>query len=270
MVQLARLVDDLLDVSRITRNKLELRIEPIDLASVVANAVETVRPLIEQRGHDLTVVTPARPVHVDADPVRLAQALSNLLNNVAKYTAPGGSVTLTAQGPGNEAIVSVKDNGIGIPAEMLSKVFDLFTQIEQPQALSRDGLGIGLTLVKRLVEMHGGSVEARSEGSGCGSEFVVRLPAVATPAHAQPATQTALPASAVRRRILIVDDNRDAAASLAMVLKQTGHDVQTVLDGAAAGAGSRVVSTASDVHIVKPVDSAPLETLIAGLPLATQ
>ena len=184
VVQLARLVDDLLDVSRITRNKLELRIEPIDLASVVANAVETVRPLIEQRGHDLTVVTPARPVHVDADPVRLAQALSNLLNNVAKYTAPGGSVTLTAQGQGNEAIVSVKYNGIGIPAEMLSKVFDLFTQIEQPQALSRDGLGIGLTLVKRLVEMHGGSVEARSEGSGCGSEFVVRLPAVATLAHA--------------------------------------------------------------------------------------
>jgi len=176
--QMVRLVDDLLDVSRISRGKIELRIEPVELADVVRSAVETSRPAIEQAGHELVVSLPDEAIVVEADVTRLSQVLANLLNNAAKYTARGGRIRLTARSDGNEAVVKVQDNGIGIPAPMLARVFELFTQVDGSLQKAQSGLGIGLTIVKRLVEMHGGRVEARSEGEGKGSEFVVRLPRV--------------------------------------------------------------------------------------------
>jgi CheY-like chemotaxis protein len=169
-------------------------------------------------------------VFVDADPVRLAQVVSNLLNNAAKYTEPGGRVWLTAERQGSDAVVSVRDTGLGIPPEMLGKVFEPFTQVDRTLEKAQGGLGIGLTLVRRLVEMHGGSVEARSEGYGRGSEFVVRLPAVLTPpARDDGPAENGRPAA--RRRILVVDDNRDAAVSLAMMLELMGNEVRTAHDG---------------------------------------
>jgi PAS domain S-box-containing protein len=176
LTQMVRLVDDLLDVSRITRNRLELRRERVELAAVVTNAVETSRPLIDAGGHQLTVSLPPEPVFVDADVTRLGQVFANLLNNAAKYSERGGRIRLTAERQGGEVVVSVEDEGIGIPPHMLSEVFDLFTQVDRSLERSQGGLGIGLTLVKRLVGMHGGSVEARSGGHGTGSELVVRLP----------------------------------------------------------------------------------------------
>ncbi len=176
MRHMVRLVDDLLDVSRITRGKLELRKQRVDLAAVVRTAVETSRPLIEAAGHHLTITPPPQPVFVDGDPVRLAQVFSNLLNNAAKYTDRGGKIWLTAEREGSDAVVSVRDSGLGIPREMLGKVFELFTQVDSTLEKAQGGLGIGLTLVRRLAEMHGGSVEAHSEGTGKGSEFTVPPP----------------------------------------------------------------------------------------------
>jgi len=174
--QMVRLVDDLLDVSRINSNRLELRKEWVELATVLKNAVETSRPAIEAAHHELTVTLPALPVLLDADPVRLAQALSNLLNNAAKYTEAGGHISLSAEQEGDRVVISVRDSGIGIPPETLPHVFRMFVQARQSVARSQGGLGIGLSVVRRLVEMHGGSVEARSEGTGKGSEFIIRLP----------------------------------------------------------------------------------------------
>ena len=174
--QMVRLVDDLLDASRINSNRLELRKEWVELATVLKNAVETSRPAIEAARHELTVTLPALPVLLDADPVRLAQALSNLLNNAAKYTEAGGRISLSAEQEGDRVVISVRDSGIGIPAETLPHVFRMFVQARQSVAKSQGGLGIGLSVVRRLVEMHGGSVEARSEGTGKGSEFIIRLP----------------------------------------------------------------------------------------------
>jgi signal transduction histidine kinase len=173
---MVRLVDDLLDVSRISRNKIELRSERVALGDIIQQAVETSRPCIEAAQHELTVNLPSQPILVEADPVRLIQVFANLLNNAAKYTERGGHIWLNARCLGGEAAVAVRDNGIGIPADMLGQVFDMFTQVEQSLDRSQGGLGIGLTLVKKLVEMHGGSVEAHSQGPGQGSEFVVRLP----------------------------------------------------------------------------------------------
>jgi signal transduction histidine kinase/CheY-like chemotaxis protein len=231
--QLVRLVDDLLDVSRITLDKLELRYARVTLAMVVQAAVEASRPLIESRGHELTVTLPPEPVELDVDLTRLAQVFLNLLNNAAKYTEPGGRIHLAAEREGGNVVVRVKDSGIGIVADTLPRVFDMFMQVDRSLNGSQGGLGIGLTLVKRLVQMHGGSIEARSEGPGKGSEFVVRLP-VATlssqGAHAangegEPAAPT------IRHRILVVDDNRDAADTLAELLELTGHDLRTAHDG---------------------------------------
>jgi PAS domain S-box-containing protein len=231
MRHLVRLVDDLLDVSRITRGKMELRTQRIDLAAVVHTAVETSRPLIDAARHELSLSLPPFPIFVNGDPVRLAQVFSNLLNNAAKYTEAGGSITLTVERHGSDAVVSVRDNGLGIPAEMLGKVFELFTQIDGTLERSQGGLGIGLTLVRRLVEMHGGRVDARSEGQGHGSEFVVRLPAVlATPANDEGETREH-GRIAHRRRILVVDDNRDSAISLGMMLELMGSEVRTAHDG---------------------------------------
>jgi PAS domain S-box-containing protein len=230
--QMVRLVDDLLDVSRISRGKLELRREQVELAAVVGRAVETSRPLIDHLGHELTVTLPEQPVLVDADPTRLAQVFANLLNNSAKYMDRGGHIRLTAERQGGDVVVSVKDTGIGIAADQLPRIFEMYSQADGALGRSQGGLGIGLTLVRRLVEMHGGQIEARSEGPGQGAEFVVRLPAVvgaAVPQAAGGKDEPAAPQSSLR--ILIVDDNRDSADSLVLLLRLLGNDTRTAYDG---------------------------------------
>jgi len=229
---LVRLVDDLLDVGRINSGKVQLQKERIDLAAVVARAIEGARPLIDARRHALTVHLPEAPVPVAADPVRLAQVLWNLLNNAAKYTPDGGRIALIVE-RGQDAVVRIQDTGMGIAPEMLPRVFDLFTQMERTLDRAEGGLGIGLTLVRRLTEMHGGTVTAASAGAGLGSEFVVRLPILPDeipPDQSTKAAKTPV-APASGRRILVVDDNRDAAESLATLLRLFGNDVRTVHDG---------------------------------------
>jgi PAS domain S-box-containing protein len=228
--QMVRLVDDLLDVSRITRGKVELRRERVLLSSVIGSAIETSRPLIEQMRHELTLSLPGRRVELDADPTRLAQVFSNLLNNAAKYTDAGGDIRLAARIDGDDVVVSVRDNGIGIPADKLVGVFDMFSQVDRSMEKAQGGLGIGLTLARRLVAMHEGEVEARSDGPGKGSEFLVRLPLAhdrpSEPAAPEPAAPGTTPL-----RILIVDDNHDGADTLAAVLRLMGHEVDTAYDG---------------------------------------
>jgi PAS domain S-box-containing protein len=241
VMHVVRLIDDLMDVSRITRGKLELRRERVELAAVVQAAVDTSRPLIHSTGHEVSVTLPARPILLDADPTRLSQVFSNLLNNAAKYTEPGGDIALVVERRGGEVVVTVRDSGVGIPAPMLPRVFDMFTQVDRSLEKSHGGLGIGLAIVKRLVEMHGGSVEARSEGPGMGSEFIVRLPAVLSVVHGELGQDEGRQTGPMpRHRILVVDDNEDAAGSLAMMLKLMGNEVRTAHDGeagiAAAGA----------------------------------
>ena len=234
--QMVHLVDDLLDVSRISQGKLELRKQRIELATVLNTAVETARPLIEAGGHELTIVAPPQPVSLDADLTRLGQVFSNLLNNAAKYSERGGRIRLAAERQGNDVVVSVKDTGVGIPPEMLPKIFDMFTQVDRSLEKSQGGLGIGLCLVKRLVEMHGGSVEAKSEGHGKGSEFFVRLPVVLSAAReVGPPTDEDEPACpSGKRRILVADDNHDSAYTLAKLLTIMGNEVRTANDGSAA------------------------------------
>ncbi|MES1243536.1 MAG: ATP-binding protein [Acidobacteriota bacterium] len=239
---LARLVDDLLDVSRINQGSIRLRKETVDLGTVVQRAVEATRPLIDSRGHELTVRLPTDPVRLEADPARLEQVIANLLNNAAKYTMPGGHLQVLAAQEGNqqsnqegtEAVVRVRDNGIGVPPDVLDRVFEPFVQSEGSLARSEGGLGIGLTLVRSLVEMHGGTVEAHSPGLGQGSEFVVRLPARAAvgkpaPLPAVPKPEDPFPARGLR--VLVVEDNVDAAESLAALLRLWGHEVRVVHDG---------------------------------------
>jgi signal transduction histidine kinase/DNA-binding response OmpR family regulator len=234
--QLVRLVDDLLDISRITRGKIRLQTEAVDLTALVQRAVETSRPLIDARGHDLTVSLPAQLVRVQGDPVRLAQVLGNLLNNAAKYTEEGGRIWLTVERDDGEAVFRVRDTGLGIPPDMLARVFDLFTQVDRALDRSQGGLGIGLTLVKRLIEMHAGRVQAHSAGTNQGSEFVVRLPALAD-APAPPGNVNGVaprpPAGVSPRRVLVLDDNIDGAESLAVLLRIGGHDVRVRHDGPA-------------------------------------
>lgn len=233
--QLVRLVDDLLDVSRITQGKVELRVERIDLKTVLAAALEASRPAIEEAGHVLTVDVPDAPIFVDGDAARLAQAVSNLLNNSAKYTRRGGHIRLTVWHEDSMAVVAVKDNGIGIPPAMLDRVFEMFTQVDRSLEKTTGGLGIGLSLVKGLLEMHGGTVEAKSDGEGMGSEFVIRLPVV-TSVVAGPQRESRKSigvASSAPRRILIVDDNVDSADSLGQILELSGNEVRTANDGEA-------------------------------------
>ena len=236
VTHLVRLVDDLLDVSRITRGKIDLKVEQVDVAEVIAAAVETSRPNIEALGHKLTVELPSEPLVVPGDQARLAQVLSNLLNNAAKFTMRGGTIKFSAHREGNDAVFSVQDSGIGIPPQMLDKIFDLFTQVDQSLDRSQGGLGIGLTLVQRLVELHGGRVIAQSEGRGKGSQFTVRLPAVAAHAimSAPDSGGEELSVSGKGLRVLVVDDNMDAADSLAWLLRLSGHDTKTAYDGLAA------------------------------------
>jgi len=234
--QLVRLVDDLLDLNRITHNRLELRKDRIDLAATLGQAVDAVRPLAAASGHELIVRLPAGPLELSADAVRLAQVFGNLLNNACKYTRAGGRITVELKRQGDDAIVTVADTGEGIPPDRLHSIFDMFTQIDAARERSQGGLGIGLTLVRRLVEMHGGSVEARSAGPGQGSEFVARLPIVVEHGAVTPP----VPASAAiaPRRMLVVDDNRDAAASLALLLELDGHTIVAAHDGLSAYAAA--------------------------------
>ena len=229
---LTRLVDDLLDVSRITRGKVTLRKEIVELDTVIRSAVETSRPWIEAAGHSLELSLPSTPIQLHADPVRLAQALSNLLNNAAKYTPNGGRIHLSASGEDGAAVIHVRDDGIGIADAALPHVFDLFMQEDESAGRAQGGLGIGLTLVRSFVQLHGGVVEAFSEGQGRGSDFVIRLPAL-TATQAALAEHPARPdiSAACPHRILIVDDNEDGAQSLAMLLELQGNEVRTEYDG---------------------------------------
>jgi PAS domain S-box-containing protein len=231
LAQLVRLVDDLLDLNRITHNRLELRQSQVELSSVIEQAVEASRPLADSAGHELRVSLPDEQLYTYADPARLVQVFDNLLNNSCKYTNPGGEIWVTAERQGAEVVVTVKDTGSGIPPDKLDSIFDMFMQVDRSAARSQGGLGIGLTLVKRLVEMHGGSIEARSAGEGRGSEFAVRLPILAgsvKPSRPVPRSAAQLPEN---RRILIVDDNSDAAVSLAMLLQIAGNHTYTAHDG---------------------------------------
>lgn len=231
--QLKHLIDDLLEVSRITTGRVQLHRERVAIHGIVDRAVETARPLIEQRGHELTVSVPPQPIWLYADAARLEQVVVNLLNNAAKYTEESGHIWLTVQQEGDEAVLRVRDSGVGIAPELLPRIFDLFTQAERSLARSEGGLGIGLALVQRLVELHQGRVEAHSS-LGRGSEFVVRLPVVLSPApQPPPVTKTAKP-TGPSLRVLVVDDNVDSAESLAQLLRISGHDVRTAHDGHAA------------------------------------
>jgi len=228
---MTRLIDDLLDVSRITRGKIELREQALVLSSVVEGAIESARPLIEERGHRISLDLPSEPVTFLADPARLAQVFANLLNNAAKYTDLGGRIWVRARVEGNDLVVRVKDDGPGLTNELRKNAFDLLMQGPQTRARARGGLGIGLTLVRRLVELHGGTVEALSEGPGKGTEFVVRIP-LRLPPVADGAPQVAeIAAAGPRRRILVVDDNVDAAEALGELLRDFGHEVATAHDG---------------------------------------
>ncbi|MEA2563887.1 MAG: hypothetical protein QOH06_5391 [Acidobacteriota bacterium] len=232
---MVRLIDDLLDVSRFSRNKMELRRSRVLLADVVSSAVETARPAIEAAGHELTVSLPPEPVHLDADLTRLAQVFGNLLNNSAKYTQRGGRIQLTATREGGEVQVAVRDTGIGIPASALPTIFDMFSQVDRSIERTTGGLGIGLALVKGLVEIHGGRVEAASPGEGKGSTFTVRLPVLEERAESAPGLAVEVEVepglTGSKRRVLVVDDHRDSAASMALMLQMIGNEVHTAHDG---------------------------------------
>ena len=226
--QMVGLIDDLLDLSRISQGKIELRKERVDLDRLVFDAIETTRPSVEQAGHAIHIAVPDEPVYVDGDVTRLSQVFTNLLTNAAKYTERGGRIDIALSPDG---VVTVRDTGIGIPRDMLPRIFDMFTQVDRSIERAQGGLGIGLWLVRRLVELHGGTIEARSDGPGKGSAFVVRLPIAAGPAPAT-APAPAPGAPRVGRRILVVDDNRDSATSLALMLQLMGNEVRTAHDGA--------------------------------------
>jgi CheY-like chemotaxis protein/two-component sensor histidine kinase len=230
---LVRLVDDLLEMSRISRGTFELRREKVELSAIVRNAVETSDPLMRSAGHKLQVTLPEQPLWIDGDPVRLSQVLANLLNNAAKYTDAGGTVRLTAHGVGSFAEISVRDNGSGISADALPHLFEMFSRGDRSSGRDHAGLGIGLALARRLVEMHGGSIAARSEGLGKGSEFTVRIPRSADSGIPSATAQSVGPAIS-RKRILVVDDNVDSAESMRMLLEFLGANVRVAFDGSAA------------------------------------
>jgi signal transduction histidine kinase len=234
---LVRLVDDLLDVSRVMRGKIELRREPMELAAVVARAVETVQPLVEMQGHRLDLSLPNESLLVDADPVRLSQVIGNLLTNSVKYTEAGGHIWIVATRDRDEVVLQVRDTGIGIAPDMLPHVFELFVQADHTSTKAQGGLGVGLTLAKNLTQMHGGSIEAHSAGLGKGCEFIVRLPLMLQQGNEcmdRADDERPYEAPASGHRLLVVDDNQDAARSLAMLLRLRGHEVRIAHDGASA------------------------------------
>jgi signal transduction histidine kinase len=230
------LIDDLLDVSRITRGMITLHREPVLMGAIIARAVETTRPVIDAQGHELTLELPDELITVEGDKTRLAQVVGNILHNAAKFTNPGGQIHLSVVREGSYGVIRVKDTGIGIRKELIPRAFELFTQVHAKSDCSQGGLGIGLALVRRLAEMHGGSVTAHSDGPGQGTEFVIRLPIAARPAMRVETQSTDSPVipTVAPRRILVADDNRDAAESLALQLQLAGHEVRTAHDGAEA------------------------------------
>jgi two-component system CheB/CheR fusion protein len=235
VANLVHLINDLLDVSRITRDKIQLNCERIDGAVVLQRAVVTTEPLIKSRQHTLNVELPREPLPLNVDPTRAEQIFVNLLTNAAKYTPEGGQITVRAFAADGSAVFQVSDTGLGIPEGMLHRVFDLFTQVNPTLDRSQGGLGIGLTLVRKLTELHGGTVTAMSEGPGRGSQFTVRLPLAAVPKQAGAPEESRGAASArPRRRILVVDDNLDTARSAALLLEMAGHTVEMAHDGFAA------------------------------------
>jgi CheY-like chemotaxis protein/two-component sensor histidine kinase len=228
--QLAHLVDDLLEVSRVITGRIQLHQERLEMRGIVERERESARPLIDQRKHQLSVSLPAEPIWLQGDPTRLEQVVVNLLNNAAKYTDQGGQIRLTAQQEGGEVVLRVRDTGVGIAPALLPRIFDLFTQADRTLDRSQGGLGIGLSLVQRLVELHGGTVEAHSAGLGQGSEFLVRLPALF------PASESIAPLETAKQpvhtsRVLVVDDNMDAADMLVVMLQMFGHEVQATYSG---------------------------------------
>lgn len=237
LTHMVRLIDDLLDLSRISRGKLELRRQRIELASVIHQAVETCNLMAESANQKINVSLPSQPIYLEADPVRLSQVVSNLLNNACKFAGQGGVINLTILQGGKDLLITVKDNGIGIPADKLGSIFEMFSQVDQSLERAQSGLGIGLTLAKRLVELHNGNIEARSGGLGQGSEFIVRLPITLDQTLPQAAPEV-MSVTPTHHRILIVDDNLDGAESLAEVLRLTGnetfiaHDGETAIDAA--------------------------------------
>ncbi len=231
--QMVHLVDDLLDVSRITRGKIELRLQRIEMGFVVNQAVEASRAQFEQMGHHLKVHQPDAPIYINGDPVRLTQVLGNLLNNAAKFTPDGGQIELTTSKENDQAVIRVKDNGIGIAPKDISSIFDMFVQVDASLERPSSGLGLGLTLVKRLVGKHGGSVEVHSDGKGKGTEFTIRLPLLEQEQLPSPQPDTKRRTEVVGRRILIVDDNVDAATMLSLMLTKMGNETHTASDGLA-------------------------------------
>ena len=229
--QMVRFVNDLFDVSRISRGTVQLRKGRIPLASPIQQAVEAARPLCGSFDHELTVEWPPQPIFLKADSTRLAQVVGNLLNNACKFTDKGGRIWLTVEREGDQAVIRVRDNGIGIAADQLPHVFDMFMQVDGSSERSASGLGIGLTLVKHLVEMHDGKVEVHSAGIGQGSEFVVRLPILAETPKSPPKPTLSEPTPTTPHRILVVDDNRDSADSLAALLRVMGNETHTAYDG---------------------------------------
>ena len=232
--QLVRLVDDLLDVSRITTGRLVLKRRPVAIRSIIDSAIETSRPLLRARGHVLGLEVAEQAIYVDADATRLGQVFSNLLNNAAKYTPPGGHIALAAHLAHGEVIVEVRDDGIGIAPEMLASIFDMFVQADTSLERTQSGLGVGLTLARRLVELHGGRLEAHSEGLNRGSRFSVHLPTIEAARRASAGCGSPEPSAIATRRILLVDDNRDFALSMEALLSAHGHAVRTAYSGAEA------------------------------------
>lgn len=251
-----RIIDDLLDATRVAQGKIRLRKEPLDLAAAIEQAISIVRPLIAEREHQLSVTLPADPLRLEADPTRLEQVLVNLLTNAAKYTERGGRIGLHAGQAGEDAVITVRDSGVGIAPEMLPKIFDLFTQVDRSINLSQGGLGIGLTLIRKLVEMHGGSVTASSRGPGHGSEFRVRLPTI-PPGGPAPSAENAADLDAPGRplHILVVDDNVDSSRTLAAILQLSGHEVRIAHDG----------REAIDAALAEPPDAILLDIGLPGM-----